>query len=100
MADDVEFTGSVPELYDRLMVPLIFAEPAASVARHVASLAPARIVETAAGTGVLTDALLRACPDAEVLATDLNQPMLDRAESRVRNRGRVRFQEADALDLP
>ena len=41
MADDVEFTGSVPELYDRLLVPMIFAEPAASMARHVASLAPA-----------------------------------------------------------
>lgn len=100
MVGDVEFTGSVPELYDRLMVPMIFAEPAASLARHVASLAPAQIVETAAGTGVLTDALLRACPDAEVLATDLAQPMLDRAESRVGDRGRVRFQQADALDLP
>jgi ubiquinone/menaquinone biosynthesis C-methylase UbiE len=100
MAHDVEFTGSVPELYDRLLVPMIFAEPAASLARRVAFLAPAQIVETAAGTGVLTDALLSACPEAEVLATDLNQPMLDRAGSRLGNRGRVRFQQADALDLP
>lgn len=100
MADDVEFTGSVPELYDRLMVPMIFGEPAVSLARRVAARAPARIVETAAGTGVLTEALLEACPDAEVLATDLNQPMLDRAASRLGTGGRVRLQPADALDLP
>lgn len=100
MADDVAFTGSVPELYDRLLVPMVFAEPAASLARQVASLAPAQVVETAAGTGVLTDALLRACPDTQVLATDLNQPMLDRATARLGDDGRVRFQQADALDLP
>ena len=60
MADDVEFTGSVPELYDRLMVPMIFTEPAISLARRVASRAAVQIVETAAGTGVLTEALLAA----------------------------------------
>ncbi|RBY97785.1 SAM-dependent methyltransferase [Blastococcus sp. TF02-8] len=100
MAHDVEFTGSVPELYERLMVPMIFTEPAASLARRVASAAPARIVETAAGTGVLTAALLDACPGAEVLATDVHQPMLDRAESTIGTSDRVRFQQADALDLP
>ncbi|MEU2348889.1 class I SAM-dependent methyltransferase [Modestobacter sp. NPDC049651] len=100
MADDVAFTGSVPELYDRVMVPLVFREPAASLARRVASLTPNDIVETAAGTGALTAALLDACPGAEVLATDLNSPMLDRAERWLADRGRVRFRQADALDLP
>src|SRR6185369_6154354 len=58
-----------------------------------------RILETAAGTGVVTDALARALPDAEIVATDLNQAMLDVAGTRVSS-GNVSFREADALDLP
>ena len=96
---DRSFVGSIPEIYDRLMVPLIFAEPAASMAARVAERSPTHILETAAGTGVLTAALVAACPEAEVLATDLNQPMLDRASARF-NGASVVLQQADALHLP
>ena len=100
IADGRTFVGSVPDVYDRLMVPMIFTAPAASLAARVAERRPARILETAAGTGALTRALLQTCPDADVLATDVNQPMLDRAATRVRDGARVRFEQADALDLP
>ena len=99
-ADDSRFAGSVPELYDRLMVPMIFAEAAERLAGIVAARTPDEVLETAAGTGVLTDALRRACPRAAIVATDLNQPMLDRAADRVGGDRRVRFRAADALDLP
>ena len=81
------------------MVPLVFAPYAAEVARRAAALAPQRILETAAGTGVVTEALHRALPEAEIVATDLNPPMLEVAAARIRS-DKVRFQPADALDLP
>lgn len=81
------------------MVPLVFAPYAAEVARRAAALAPERILETAAGTGVVTEALHRALPHAEIVATDLNPPMLEVATARVRSK-KVRFEPADALDLP
>ena len=98
-ATDIQFAGSIPELYDRYMVPLLFRPYAELVAERVAAFQPKRILETAAGTGVVTDALHRAVPDAEIVATDLNPPMLEEAARRVGS-GNVRFQAADALDLP
>lgn len=93
------FSGSIPAIYDRLMVPLIFAPYAELVADRAAALAPTRILETAAGTGAVTEALHRALPEAEIVATDLNQPMLEQAARRI-SAPNVRFQPADGLDLP
>ncbi len=98
-ATDTVFAGSIPAAYDRYMVPLIFAPYAELVAERAKALAPARILETAAGTGVVTEALHRALPEAEIVATDLNPPMLEQAARRV-SAANVRFQQADALDLP
>ncbi|MGE0716280.1 MAG: class I SAM-dependent methyltransferase [Alphaproteobacteria bacterium] len=98
---DKVFAGSVPESYDRHMVPLIFAPYAADLARRAASLSPRAVLETAAGTGVLTRALAPALPpDARYVATDLNQPMLDYAATRQGPDGRIAWRQADALALP
>jgi ubiquinone/menaquinone biosynthesis C-methylase UbiE len=97
-ATDTVFTGSIPAIYDRYMVPLIFAPYAALLADRARALAPSRILETAAGTGVVTEALHRALPGTDIVATDLNPPMLDQAALRV-GAAKVRFQQADALDL-
>ena len=40
---DTAFAGSIPEVYDRLMVPLIFEPYAQDLARRVAMLKPARV---------------------------------------------------------
>jgi ubiquinone/menaquinone biosynthesis C-methylase UbiE len=96
---DTVFAGSIPAMYDRYMVPLLFRPYADEVANRAASLSPARILETAAGTGIVTQALHRALPDAEIVATDLNPPMLEQAARRVPAQ-RVSFRQADALDLP
>ena len=95
---DTAFFGSVPAIYDRFMVPLVFAPFAEEVARRAASLVPGHVLETAAGTGVVTEALHRALPDAEIIATDLNGPMLEVAAQRVRS-ARVSFEVADAQEL-
>jgi len=98
---DKLFAGSIPEIYDRLLVPLIFEGYARDLAGRVARLEPRRILETAAGTGVLTRALAsRLAADARIVATDLNRSMLDRAAARQEQDGRITWREADALNLP
>ena len=96
---ELRFTGSVPGEYDRLMVPLIFRPYALEIARRARDFEPRRILETAAGTGAVTQALHEALPEADIVATDLNQPMLDVAAERIQS-DRVRFVQADAQDLP
>ena len=100
-ATDKVFAGSVPEIYDRLLVPLIFEPYATDLAGRIAAGKPHDVLETAAGTGVLTRALAaRLSPDVRITATDLNQPMLDKATARQSNPRRVTWRQADALALP
>lgn len=98
-ATDTIFAGSIPAIYDQYMVPLIFAPYARLVAERAASLQPRRILETAAGTAVVTEELHRALPDAEITATDLNSPMLEQAARRI-SASNVHFRAADAQSLP
>jgi ubiquinone/menaquinone biosynthesis C-methylase UbiE len=93
------FVGSMPEFYDRYLGPALFEPFAGLVASRVAGLGPRRVLELAAGTGVLTAAMASAMPDAAITATDLNQPMLDRAAA-LRPARNVIWRQADAQDLP
>ena len=97
-SSDAEFVGAIPELYESLLVPMIFQEPARSLASTIATLRPHDILETAAGTGVLTRALAE-MPDVHITATDLNAAMIDAARSRLAS-DRVHWQVADAMSLP
>jgi ubiquinone/menaquinone biosynthesis C-methylase UbiE len=98
---DKSFAGSVPENYDRYMVPLIFEPYAADIARRAASLSPSAVLETAAGSGVVTRALApKLSRSASYVVTDLNQPMIDHAASRQAPDGRIKWRQADALALP
>src|SRR5947209_11773438 len=73
------FAHSTPALYDRYMGPLLFEPYAELVAERCAVLHPSRILETAAGSGIVTRAVHRAAPQAQIIATDVNQAMLDYA---------------------
>ena len=98
---DKEFSGSIPELYDTYLVPMIFEAYAADLAGRVAALVPDNVLETAAGSGVVTRALAaRLDPAARYVVTDLNQPMLDHAAQRQGQDDRITWQQADALSLP
>lgn len=98
---DKVFAGSIPENYDRYMVPLIFEPFAADLARRATSFSPGAVLETAAGTGVVARALApKLSPGASYIVTDLNQPMLDYAASRQAPDNRVKWRQADALALP
>lgn len=98
MSSDSAFAGSIPSLYDQHLGPLLFEPYAREVTRR-ARPGPERILETAAGTGIVTAALAAALPEAQIVATDLNQAMLDVAAQRVRSE-HVRFRQADAQQLP
>jgi len=99
--NDKVFAGSIPKLYDTLMVPLIFEGYAAGMAQLVAGFAPGAVLETAAGSGVVTRALApRLGTGARYVVTDLNQPMLDHAASRQAPDSRIEWRQADALALP
>lgn len=93
------FEHSTPELYDRYMGPLLFEPYAKVVAERAALLQPDRILETAAGTGIVTRALHVAVPQAHIVATDVNPGMLALAAQRLGS-VTVSFQRADAQDLP
>ena len=97
---DTVFTGSIPGLYDRYLGPLLFEPFARDVASRVADLRPGRVLETAAGTGIVTAALAGRLPATVTLvATDLNQAMIDHASTKPALK-RVELRQADALALP
>lgn len=101
LATDKVFSESIPEIYDRYLVPLIFESYAIDLAGRVALTDPQDVLETAAGTGVLTHAIASRLPEyARILATDLNQQMLERAKGRQYHDHRIEWKQADALTLP
>jgi ubiquinone/menaquinone biosynthesis C-methylase UbiE len=93
------FAHSTPALYDRFMGPLLFEPCAKLVAERCAALQPDRILETAAGTGIVTRAVHRAAPGAQVVATDINTAMLEFAAHALTSE-HVSFEPADAQNLP
>jgi ubiquinone/menaquinone biosynthesis C-methylase UbiE len=97
---DTVFSGSIPTLYDQHLGPVIFEPYARDLAGRLSFPGTARVLETAAGTGIVTRTLLRSLPVAvSIVATDLNQPMLDHA-ARETSLNRVAWQKADAQSLP
>jgi SAM-dependent methyltransferase len=93
------FVGSVPENYDQHMGPMYFRPYAIDIAQRAARHHPSAILETAAGTGIATEELRKANPNAEIIATDLNPAMLARAQS-ARTVPNVTWTPADATNLP
>ena len=97
---DKLFSGSIPNLYETYLVPLIFEPYAVDLARRLRPMKPLRVLEIAAGTGVVTRHLANALhPDVVIVSTDLNQAMLDEATARGTSRP-VERRQADALALP
>ncbi len=97
---DKVFAGSIPKFYDTYLVPLLFEPYAADLVNRLASRSLSRVLEVAAGTGVVTRALASVLPErVSIVATDLNQPMLDQASALGTTRP-VEWRQADAMRLP
>jgi len=82
------------------LVPLIFEAYAKEMAKRVQKVSPRRLLEIAAGTGVLTRALAAISgAGAQITASDLNSEMLEEA-ARIGTPRPVEWRQADALALP
>jgi len=97
METDKVFAGPVPQLYDRYLGPILF-QPFAEVVAERLGKTDRAILETAAGTGIVTHAIAAALPQSSILATDLNQAMLDVAAAKT-SAADLTWQQADAQSL-
>lgn len=76
------FIGSVPEFYERYLVPMHFEAHARIMVERLGQLRSGHLLEIAAGTGAVTRLLARELPDTvTITATDLNEPMLEIARA-------------------
>ena len=101
-AHDVDrtFAGSIPRIYETYMVPMVFAPYAEDIGERVRGIGARRVLEIAAGTGVVTRSLAeKLADDVAIVATDFNQAMVDHARSLGTSRP-VEWRQADALALP
>lgn len=97
---DATFAGSIPALYEQYLGSLLFQPFAEDLAARLRSIERGRILETAAGTGIVTRMLAKTLPpDTEIVATDLNQAMLDLAQTKLQA-PQVTWRQVDAQTLP
>lgn len=99
--EPAEYIGDIPQHYDRNLGPLLFMDYAADISCRVAACSPQRVLETAAGTGIVTRQLRNLLPaGVHLTATDLYPPMLEIARAKFQPNESVEFQQADATALP
>ncbi len=99
--EDSVFAGTIPAIYGRFLAPMIFEPYAQEIAERLKRLHPKTVLEIAAGTGVLTRAIAATLgPAVRIVATDINQPMLDLAMKAQGADGRIAWKQADGLALP
>lgn len=99
-ATDAAFAGSIPAIYEQYLGSMLFQPYAEDLAARLADMSQGKILETAAGTGIVTRVLSRTLPkNVEVIATDLNQAMLDLAANNL-DAPNVTWRQADAQALP
>jgi SAM-dependent methyltransferase len=97
MTQDVTWSDAMPEVYDRCLGPVIFAPYAERLALQARDLNPRRVLEIAAGSGIVTKELVAALPAADITATDLSPGMV---EYGARQAPGARWRQADAQQLP
>jgi SAM-dependent methyltransferase len=95
------FVGDIPAIYDKHLGPVIFEPYARDMAARLDCPQGGRVLELAAGTGIVTRRLITSLPaDASLVVTDLNPPMLEIAQRNLSNDPRVTYEPADAQALP
>lgn len=101
MADTAsQFIGDIPRYYDEGLGPVIFESFARDIAARASKAGAANVLELAAGTGIVSRKLRDAlAPDARLVVTDLNEPMLEIARRKFRHGEAVEFTPADAMQL-
>jgi ubiquinone/menaquinone biosynthesis C-methylase UbiE len=91
----------MPLFYDQGLGPVLFVDFAEDIARRTAAATPLRVLEVAAGTGIVSRRLRDVLSaDAHLVVTDLNSAMLDVARAKFGPNEKVDFQPSNALSLP
>ncbi len=97
------FVGSIPEVYDTHLGPLLFQFSAADLAKRIDNAMPGaeKLLEIACGTGIATEYLWQTLGEnTEIVATDLNEAMLKYAVTKRGALKNVSYRQADAQALP
>lgn len=99
---NAKFQGSIPELYDKHLGPVIFEPYADDLARRASHFeVQGAVLEIACGTGILTRSLHRGLPKpTRLVASDLNQAMIDCAKAKLPDSKSIEWRQADAGALP
>ncbi len=98
---NAQFAGSIPTIYDRYLGPILFQPYAEDLASRLDVTANNSVLELACGTGILTRVLRDRLPaSTRLVATDLNEPMMQNATSKFEKGEAVEWRQADACSLP
>ena len=94
-------TGDIPRYYDRHLGPIICEDYPVDLARRAAAIGGADVLEIAGGSGISTVALRKAMPaSTHIVATDLNEPMLEISKGKLAGAQNITFRQADVMALP
>ena len=100
-ATNAAFVGSIPENYDRYLGPVLFEPYAADLVARLNLPESASVLELACGTGIVTRRLRdRLGSKARLVATDLNDAMMNYASRQFSPEEAVEWKQADATELP
>jgi len=98
---NAQFAGSIPAAYDRYLGPVFFQPYAEDMADRLSVAPNGSVLELACGTGIVTRVLRDRLPaTARLVATDLNEPMMQNAASKFTQNDAVEWKQADATSLP
>ena len=99
--DHIQFSGSIPAAYDRYLGPILFQPYAEDLAARLRLPENGSVLELACGTGIVTRVLRSSLPaTAQLVATDLNEPMFRHAAAKFSQDEAVQWRQADASSLP
>ena len=99
--NNAAFVGSIPENYDRYLGPAMFDPYAVDLVARLDVPENATVLEIACGTGIVTRRLRdQLPPSTRLIATDLNDAMMNYAGQKFRPEENVEWKTADATELP
>lgn len=98
---DTQFAGSIPAAYDRYLGPMFFQPYAEDMAARLNVGPNSSVLELACGTGIVTRILRDRLPaTARLVATDLNEAMIENAATKFSEKDEIEWKQADATNLP
>lgn len=99
MATNIEFTGSIPEIYDKHLGPLLFEPFAEDLSERISNKNSESVLELACGTGRLTNYLFNKLHYAKIISTDINPDMISFAKKKVTGEN-IEWMHTDMQEIP